>query len=77
MLLKYIKYVLISCYLWIIGVHNGVQALILEKQPLALYTHYFSHGLNLAISKACEIPAIRNMFGKVSSVSVFLSSKCV
>ncbi|KAL4098636.1 hypothetical protein QTP88_023199 [Uroleucon formosanum] len=56
------------------GVHNGVQALILEEQPLALYTHCFSHGLNLAISKACEIPAIRNMFGIVGSVSVFLSS---
>ncbi|XP_060853297.1 52 kDa repressor of the inhibitor of the protein kinase-like [Rhopalosiphum padi] len=54
-------------------VHNGVQALILEEQPLALYTHCFSHGLNLAISKACEIPAIRNMFGIVGSVSVFLS----
>jgi len=65
---------LFSCYLWIIGVHNGVQALILEEQPLALYTHCFSHGLNLAISKACEIPAIRNVFGIVGSISVFLSS---
>lgn len=54
--------------------YNGVQALILKEQPLALYTHCFSHGLNLSISKACEISAVRNMFGIVGSVSVFLSA---
>lgn len=35
-----------------VGINNGVQALILNEQPLALYTHCFNHGLNLAISKA-------------------------
>lgn len=56
------------------GRYNGVQALILEKQPLAIYTHCFSHGLNLCISKVCQLPSIKNMIGIVGSVSVFLSS---
>ncbi|KAL4126007.1 hypothetical protein QTP88_010239 [Uroleucon formosanum] len=60
------------------GINNGVQALILNEQPLALFTHCFNHVLNLVISKACNIPAIRNMFGIVGTVSVFLSAsaKC-
>ncbi|XP_025422746.1 52 kDa repressor of the inhibitor of the protein kinase-like [Sipha flava] len=56
------------------GINNEVQALILNEHPLALYTHCFNHVLNLAISKACNIPAIRNIFGIVGSVSVFLSA---
>lgn len=56
------------------GRFNGVQALILEEQPLAVYTHCFSHGLNLCISKVCELSSIRNMVGIVGSVSNFLSS---
>ncbi|KAL4082892.1 hypothetical protein QTP88_029546 [Uroleucon formosanum] len=51
-----------------------VQTLILNEQPLALFTHCFNHVLNLAISKACNTPAIRNMFGIVGTVSVFLSA---
>jgi hypothetical protein len=57
-----------------LGINNEVQALILNEHPLALYTHCFNHVLNLAISKACNIPAIRNIFGIVGSVSVFLSA---
>lgn len=56
------------------GRHNGIQALILENQPMAIYTHCFNHKLNLCISKACEIQAIRNMVGIVGSISVFLST---
>lgn len=37
------------------GRFNGVQALILKEQPLAVYTHCFSHDLNLCISKVCEL----------------------
>jgi len=56
------------------GRFNGVQALILEEQPLAVYTHCFSHGLNLCISKVCELSTVRNMVGIVGAVSVFLSA---
>jgi hypothetical protein len=51
-----------------------VQALILEEQPLATYTHCFSHSLNLALSKACSVSVIRNTLGTIGEISVFLSS---
>ncbi|KAJ8890584.1 hypothetical protein PR048_010093 [Dryococelus australis] len=50
------------------------QALVLTQQLVAIYTHCFSHFLNMCISKACETPAIRNMMGIVGYVSVFLSA---
>jgi len=37
------------------GKNNGVQALLLNEQPLAFYTHCFSHSLNLCITKACKV----------------------
>lgn len=60
--------------LLIIGVHYGKQTIVLKEQPLDLNTHCFSQKLNLSISKACKTPVIRNMFGTVGFVSVFLSS---
>ncbi|XP_050063160.1 zinc finger MYM-type protein 1-like [Aphis gossypii] len=56
------------------GVNNGVQSLILKKQPLAFYTHCLSHCLNLCLSKACNVPAIKNMMGTIQSVSGFFSN---
>jgi len=56
------------------GVNNGVQSLILKKQPLAFYTHCLSHCLNLCLSKACNVPAIKNMMGTIQSVSSFFSN---
>ncbi|XP_054706649.1 52 kDa repressor of the inhibitor of the protein kinase-like [Uloborus diversus] len=56
------------------GPFKGVQALISEEQPLAIYTHCFSHSLNLCITKSCQIPVIRNVMGTVETVSVFLSA---
>lgn len=56
---------------------SGVQALISEEQPTAIYTHCFSHRLNLCITRSCDIPAIRNMMGIVSSVSAFFSTSAL
>ncbi|KAJ8940336.1 hypothetical protein NQ314_010749 [Rhamnusium bicolor] len=56
------------------GHYKGVHALILNEQPLAFYTHCFSHSLNLAISKCCEVSAIKNVMGIVNSISSFLSA---
>ncbi|XP_049766139.1 52 kDa repressor of the inhibitor of the protein kinase-like [Schistocerca cancellata] len=56
------------------GRFKGVQALILSKQLLAIYTHCFSHSLNLCILKSCDTPIVRNMMGIVGSVSEFLSA---
>ena len=39
----------------------GVQALIRQSAPLALYTHCRSHVLNLSIASACKIPEVRNI----------------
>lgn len=55
------------------GKNNGVQALILQEQPLAFYTHCFSHSLNLCLSKACEVVSIKNMTTIVGTVSTFFS----
>lgn len=55
---------------------NGVQALILKEQPLAIYTHCFNHSLNLCLSKACEVFAIKNMNGIISTISIFFFCFC-
>lgn len=52
------------------GKQNGVQSLILNEQPLAFYTHCFSHSLNLCLSKACNVSSIKNMMGIVSSMAL-------
>ncbi|XP_060881672.1 zinc finger MYM-type protein 1-like [Metopolophium dirhodum] len=56
------------------GKHNGVQSLILNEQPLAFYTHCFSHSLNLCLYKACNVPSVKNMMGIVSSIAAFFSA---
>lgn len=53
------------------GKNNSVQAFILNEQPLAFYTHCFSHSLNLCISKACEITSIKKMMGVISAILSF------
>ena len=35
------------------GVYSGCQAIVLEKQPLALYVHCGAHCCNLVAQKAC------------------------
>lgn len=55
------------------GRFNGVQALIRQEQPLAMYLHCLSHCLNLAISKSCEVSEIRNMMGILGRVCSFFS----
>lgn len=53
------------------GKMKGVQAHISKIEPLAVYTHCASHRLNLALSKACVVPSIRNCDGVISSVANF------
>ncbi|XP_022175945.1 52 kDa repressor of the inhibitor of the protein kinase-like [Myzus persicae] len=50
---------------------NGVQSIVRRTFPRALYVHCSAHSLNLAISDACKISAIRNCVGSVSSVCTF------
>lgn len=53
------------------GQFRGVQALIKEKYPKALYTHCVSHSLNLCLSDATKIQGIRNAFGVISEICAF------
>jgi hypothetical protein len=53
------------------GKLNGVQARIRSMYPLAVYVHCASHSLNLAISDACTVVAIRNCVGTLGDICNF------
>ncbi|XP_014673764.1 PREDICTED: uncharacterized protein LOC106814021 [Priapulus caudatus] len=59
------------------GSARRAQALIKEKNPLALYIHCRSHVLSLAIGRACEVQGIRNMIEMINEIYLFfhLTSK--
>ena len=50
---------------------RGVQAVIREKYPKALYVHCSAHSLNLVISSVCSILAFKHFFGVLSQVCSF------
>lgn len=53
------------------GCARGVQAIIRQTHPAACYVHCAAHALNLTISKAAEVQAIRNAFGVMGEVVAF------
>jgi len=55
---------------------NGVRTAIQEQYPEALYVHCAAHSLNLALSKSCSIPLVRNSLGTVRVVAKFFSIIC-
>ena len=46
---------------------EGVQAKIKEVSPMALYTHCYSHCLNLFIAASCEVQEVKNLIGVMRS----------
>lgn len=50
---------------------SGVQRLIRNKQPKAIYTQ---HSLNLAIVSSCSVPAISNCIERVKSLTLWIKS---
>ncbi len=54
------------------GVKAGVQAIIQERPPKALYTHCAGHSLNLAILNSCSIPSIRNCIDQIKGFTVWI-----
>lgn len=50
------------------GRKNGVQALIRQHAPEALYVHCKAHCLNLAIVHSCKEPCVRTMMATVQEV---------
>ncbi|CAF2865997.1 unnamed protein product [Rotaria sp. Silwood2] len=53
---------------------GGVQKLILDIAPKALYVHCASHSLDLAICDACDDRNIQLLFGTVKTVIKFISA---
>ena len=50
------------------GKHMGAQAVV-QQYPLATCVHCKAHCLNLAITKSCNLPLVRNMMGTVQEFS--------
>lgn len=55
------------------GKYNGVQTIIRQKYPKALYVHCAAHSLNLAVSTSSNIKSIRNCLGLVEKLYVFFN----
>ena len=53
------------------GSENGMPAHIIKENPKAIYTHYFSHRLNLSIFKTCEIQSVANIMEQIKELSYF------
>lgn len=53
------------------GTFKGVQAVIKNDYPEALYVHCCSHSLNLALSHSCQLQNIRNCVGTVKAIITF------
>jgi len=56
------------------GKFKGVQAIICEKYPQALYVHCAAHSLNLAVSTASNIKTIRNCLGVLEKLYMFFNT---
>ena len=53
---------------------SGVQAKIKEIVPLAIYTHCYSHCLNLTIAAMCSVQEVRNLVGLINEAHYFLAN---
>lgn len=51
--------------------YNGVQTHIREIYPNAIYVHCSAHSLNLAVSKSCSVPIIRDCLGIIGQFRDF------
>ncbi|XP_054706731.1 zinc finger MYM-type protein 1-like [Uloborus diversus] len=56
------------------GEFRGVQAIMKQTYPKALYTHCASHSLNLCLSDGCKSRDIRNMFAILKEICTFFKS---
>ena len=52
----------------------GVQAKIKEVSPMALYTHCYSHSLNLSIAASCKVQEVKNLIDIINEAHLFLSN---
>ncbi|XP_078490135.1 52 kDa repressor of the inhibitor of the protein kinase-like [Ciona intestinalis] len=56
------------------GQFRGVQAHVLNKYPLATYTHCNSHVLNLIVSHACKVPSIARTFAFIQDAAIYFKT---
>jgi hypothetical protein len=54
------------------GYLGGCAALISKDCPSAIYVHCASHSLNLVLSDACKVAAIRNAIGTMKEMITFI-----
>ena len=54
------------------GEKSGVQRLIRNKQPKAVYTHCAGHSFNLAIIRSCSVPTISNCIEQIRSLTIWI-----
>ena len=52
---------------------NGMAAHIINENPKAIYTHCFSHRLNLSICKTCKIQSVANIMEQIKELSYFFN----
>ena len=53
------------------GSKNGMAAHIIKENPKAIYTHCFSHRLNLSICISCKIQSGANIMEQLKELSYF------
>ena len=54
------------------GRYSGAQALMKISCPNASYVHCASHCLNLVIARWSEVPALRNCWGTLTELTIFI-----
>lgn len=59
------------------GNFKGVQTVIRESHPAALYVHCSAHTLNLAIAHSCNVQYIRNCIGTIKAIGNFIKSSAM
>ena len=56
------------------GKFKGVQTVIRNLYPRAIFVHCAAYSLNLAVSSACEVQSVRNCMGIVGKMHNFFNS---
>ena len=55
------------------GKEKGVQAIVKESCPLAVYVHCSAHALSLVLIKSCAIPKIHGTFDFRGDTAIFFN----
>ena len=55
------------------GSEKGMAPHIIKKYPKAIYTHCFSHRLNLSICKTCKTQSIANIMEQINELLYFFN----